>query len=372
MPHDVFISHSSKDKPLADAVCAMLEQAEIRCWIAPRDIAPGSDWGEAIVDGLSRSKVLVLLFSQHSNESLQVRREVQRAFEMGLPVVPFRLEAVVPHKSLTYYIGPLQWLDAANGAVDQQLPRLRDAVVHALHDEKPTDDTGIVVDPSAAQLAARGPMKGTSKTVPERTLALARAGGAVLALTLLLRALACLFVLLGDYQVNGLETGETSTAAFKHLSDGGPALWQVASFWMPYTAIAIWLAWMFWADMLGRYVRAIRDRPIRGTSTQAVLLAGLVPGYNFVGPPIVMAALFIGLDWPGIVAVLVSVGWWALFMGSLLSGSFSHVYPLTAAGIPPVSADWKLKTAEFIRADYRDLAAAALGACLFWFTRPRG
>ena len=40
MAHDVFISHSSKDKPIADAICANLEGTGIRCWIAPRDIAP--------------------------------------------------------------------------------------------------------------------------------------------------------------------------------------------------------------------------------------------------------------------------------------------------------------------------------------------
>jgi hypothetical protein len=36
MAHDVFISHSSEDKPAADAVCAILEESEVRCWIAPR------------------------------------------------------------------------------------------------------------------------------------------------------------------------------------------------------------------------------------------------------------------------------------------------------------------------------------------------
>jgi hypothetical protein len=38
--HDVFISYSSKDKTVADSVCAKLEQEKISCWIAPRDILP--------------------------------------------------------------------------------------------------------------------------------------------------------------------------------------------------------------------------------------------------------------------------------------------------------------------------------------------
>jgi TPR repeat protein len=41
MAREVFISHSSLDKPAADAVCSALENTAIRCWIAPRDLQPG-------------------------------------------------------------------------------------------------------------------------------------------------------------------------------------------------------------------------------------------------------------------------------------------------------------------------------------------
>jgi hypothetical protein len=43
MEHLIFISHSSKDAPLAQLICHRLEEAGIRCWIAPRDIQHG-DW----------------------------------------------------------------------------------------------------------------------------------------------------------------------------------------------------------------------------------------------------------------------------------------------------------------------------------------
>jgi len=63
MTHDVFISYSSKDKPIADAICANVEATGIRCWIAPRDIAPGEDWPTAITKTISHSRILVLVFS---------------------------------------------------------------------------------------------------------------------------------------------------------------------------------------------------------------------------------------------------------------------------------------------------------------------
>jgi hypothetical protein len=61
--HDVFVSYSSNDKTWADAACAVLERHRIRCWIAPRDITPGDEWGAAIINGLNGSRLMVLIFS---------------------------------------------------------------------------------------------------------------------------------------------------------------------------------------------------------------------------------------------------------------------------------------------------------------------
>jgi hypothetical protein len=104
MAHDVFISYSSKDKLTADAACAILESKGIRCWIAPRDILPGADWGESIVDALGQARVFVLVFSSPANASQQIRREVERAVNRGLAVIPLRIEDVAPTKSLEYFI----------------------------------------------------------------------------------------------------------------------------------------------------------------------------------------------------------------------------------------------------------------------------
>jgi hypothetical protein len=50
--HKVFISHSSLDKPVADAVCAALEKNAVRCWIAPRDVQPGSSFAGEITGAI--------------------------------------------------------------------------------------------------------------------------------------------------------------------------------------------------------------------------------------------------------------------------------------------------------------------------------
>ena len=112
MPHNVFLSYSSKDKATADVVMGALEANGLRCWVAPRDVVPGSDWGESIVEAITSSRLMVVVFSASANDSPQVRREIQRAFERSVPVVPVRVEDVRPGKALEYYISPLHWLDA--------------------------------------------------------------------------------------------------------------------------------------------------------------------------------------------------------------------------------------------------------------------
>ncbi|MGH8470712.1 MAG: TIR domain-containing protein [Gammaproteobacteria bacterium] len=128
MAHDLFVSYSSRDKATADAVCASLEGNGIRCWIAPRDVLPGVEWGEAIVNAIHESKVMVMVFSARANESRHIRREVERAVSQGIAIVPFRIEDIVPSNSLQYFIGNLHWLDALTTPLEYHLSYLASKV----------------------------------------------------------------------------------------------------------------------------------------------------------------------------------------------------------------------------------------------------
>jgi hypothetical protein len=128
MAHDVFISYSSRDKAVADAVCANLENRKIRCWIAPRDVLPGQVYAEALMDGLNQSRLIVLVFSENSNTSPQVLREVERAVHRGIPIIPFRIEDVVPSKAMEYFVSSSHWLDALTPPLEMHLQRLADTV----------------------------------------------------------------------------------------------------------------------------------------------------------------------------------------------------------------------------------------------------
>lgn len=138
MAHDVFISYSRKNKNTADAVCNALESSGIRCWIAPRDILPGKEWGEAIVNAISESKAMVLIFSAASNESQQVLREVERAVNKNVIIIPFRIEDVVPTKSMEYFLYSTHWLDALTPDMSKHIDQLCSTVVNLIGTEKPT------------------------------------------------------------------------------------------------------------------------------------------------------------------------------------------------------------------------------------------
>lgn len=134
---DVFISYSTKDRETANAVCAAFEKAGARCWIAPRDISAGADWGAAIIEAIDNCRVLVLIFSSHANESVQIRNEVVRAVSRGVFVVPIRIEDIMPTKALAYYMGGVQWIDAIDPPLENHLQTLLRAIQALLGKDPP-------------------------------------------------------------------------------------------------------------------------------------------------------------------------------------------------------------------------------------------
>src|SRR3982074_533639 len=102
MSRTVFISHSSDDKAIGEEVCRFLEKNGIGCWIAPRDVMPGKNYGAAILDAIDECRVFVLILSGHSNKSGQVVREVERAASTDSIIIPFRIESVAPSRDLEF------------------------------------------------------------------------------------------------------------------------------------------------------------------------------------------------------------------------------------------------------------------------------
>ena len=166
--HDVFISYSSKDKAAADAACNVLERNGVRVWMAPRDILPGVGWAESLIGAINNARVMVLVYSSNANHSPQIEREVERAINKGLPVVPFRVEDVAPSATLEYFISETHWLDAFPPPLEHHLERLADAVKRLLASK--------FVQPSAPE-PKRGADEGYARESSEAGAETTAAGG---------------------------------------------------------------------------------------------------------------------------------------------------------------------------------------------------
>ncbi len=166
MAYDVFISHSSRDKPAADALCAALEAARIRCWIAPRDVIPGRPYSGEIMRGIKSCRVMVLVFSSHSNASPDVLREVQLATRERLHLINFRIEEARLSEDLDYFLSIPHWLDALTPPMAEHHARLVESV-KALLVLQPAEKAGPVAgeEQATGPIEPIGPMEGVA---PER------------------------------------------------------------------------------------------------------------------------------------------------------------------------------------------------------------
>jgi hypothetical protein len=154
--HDVFVSYSQIDKTVADAVVAGLEAEGLRCWVAPRDITPGTSWGEAIVDAISGSSAMALVLSSNSNASPQVIREVERAVAHGVVIVPFRIEEIDPTGAMAYFLGTEHWLDALTPPLERHIDRLGRAIGSVLSGD--AAPSGADQPPPAVRRRRTGPI----------------------------------------------------------------------------------------------------------------------------------------------------------------------------------------------------------------------
>jgi formylglycine-generating enzyme required for sulfatase activity len=101
-----------------------MEHKRLRCWMAPRNILPGTEWAAAIIGGIEGSRTFVLVYSANSNASQQVLREVERAVHRGMPIIPLRIESVPMSKNMEYFISASHWLNAADGPTQEHLDLL--------------------------------------------------------------------------------------------------------------------------------------------------------------------------------------------------------------------------------------------------------
>jgi len=111
----VFISYATADRAEALKVCKAIERRGTRCWISMRDVRPGENYQEAIVQALRTARAVVLVFTDAANTSDEIKKELSLASRYNVPVIALRLKDVAPSDAFAYELSTRQWINAFEG-----------------------------------------------------------------------------------------------------------------------------------------------------------------------------------------------------------------------------------------------------------------
>lgn len=123
-PFDVFLSHSSKDKPHVRVLAKQLRDQEgLRCWYDEWNLQPGLPWQEALEQGLADSASITVFIGPEKlgpwhNEEL--REAINRSVSSndGFRVIPALLPGADPD-TLPTFLKRMMWVDFREGIDDE-------------------------------------------------------------------------------------------------------------------------------------------------------------------------------------------------------------------------------------------------------------
>jgi tetratricopeptide (TPR) repeat protein len=114
-PPPVFISYATADRTEALKVCKAIELRGTKCWISMRDVPPGANYQEAIVQSLRTARAVALVFTDAANTSDEIKKELSLASRYQVPVIALRLKDVEPSDAFAYELSTRQWINAFEG-----------------------------------------------------------------------------------------------------------------------------------------------------------------------------------------------------------------------------------------------------------------
>jgi hypothetical protein len=165
--HDIFICFSSKDEAIARGVAQFLEARDIKCWISARDVEPGQNYQESIVQALEEAKIIVFLFSENSNKSSEIKKELSLGASSNVAVIPLRLSNISPSGALRYELATKQWIDLFPDR-DQALGKLVETVNEILQRPAAADDAEGETSPIARSAVLDAPAQATRPPAKKR------------------------------------------------------------------------------------------------------------------------------------------------------------------------------------------------------------
>src|SRR5262245_8511780 len=128
---EAFISYSSRDREQVLEIAGRLEAAGVNLWLDRHKIEGGANYGAEIVQAIKGCKVLMLMCSDASLRSRNVKQEIQLAWKYQRPYLPLLLEPVGFDEQIEYWLEGSQWIEILRSPAEQWLPPVLRALERA-------------------------------------------------------------------------------------------------------------------------------------------------------------------------------------------------------------------------------------------------
>jgi hypothetical protein len=129
---DVFISYASRNRDQVVHLAGHLESSGVTIWRDQNEILGGENYGPKIVHGIKNCKVLLLVCTDASMRSKNVKQEIQLAWHYGRPYLPLLGEPIDKYpEQVQYWLEGWQWIEVLDRPVAQWLPRVLQALANA-------------------------------------------------------------------------------------------------------------------------------------------------------------------------------------------------------------------------------------------------
>jgi TIR domain len=129
MDNDIFISYSRRDQEFVTRLAGDLDRQVVGVWFDQSDIQVGQQWHDEILDGIRACKALILVLSPDAAESRYVREELNKALELGKPVIPILYRPAKWTGEFESLVKEVQTLDLRSGSYTENFQKLVDGLV---------------------------------------------------------------------------------------------------------------------------------------------------------------------------------------------------------------------------------------------------
>jgi hypothetical protein len=124
---DVFLSHSSHDKPAVRQLKAMVVKHDLAVWLDEDQLQPGIPWQPLLERGIKSSRSVAVLIGNDGLapwESEEMRAALQLAVQDGRPVIPVLLPGSTRAPELPLFLANRTWVDLRDGWTDEGMAKL--------------------------------------------------------------------------------------------------------------------------------------------------------------------------------------------------------------------------------------------------------